>query len=130
MSSVSYDPAREIKLYFRIGRRQTKRFIFYEDGEPFDIVGITWTLFIKEYPGARTNAINLTLGNGLSISIYDDNILQSDFSVANTKIREGEYYFELLRSDIPETIINGYAIFSYGVLDAENSGDIEININT
>lgn len=129
MTVSSFDPGREIGLFFRIGRRQIKRFIFYLDDLPWDEVGNkTWTLFIKEYAGARLNAIELTLGNGLSIPIYDENVLQADFSVSNTKIREGKYYFELVRTDLPETLINGYAIFSFGPNDADNSGNIEINL--
>lgn len=118
--NISFDPAREVSAKFRINRRADKTFIFTEDGLDFDISGFTWQLLIKRFPGDRVNQISLTLGNGLSIPVYESNILEASFTAAQTNIEQGQYYWELLRTDIEKTWLNGWVTFSYGPQDNEN----------
>lgn len=118
MKTVSPSGARELNLKFRIARRQTISFRFTENGTAYDISGMTWQLFIKKNPGDKKNVISLTLGNGLSIPVYEDNVIDAVFEAAQTEIQEGQYYWELLRTDLVETKLNGWATFGYGPQDA------------
>lgn len=119
MSKLSYDPARMIPIYFRINRSATKTFVWTENGVDFDITNFTWELFIKRYPGDRLKVISLTLGNGLSYQVYEDNRLISVFTETQTDIQEGQYYWELVRTDINRTYLNGWAYFTYGPADSQ-----------
>ena len=117
---ISLDPAREVPMQARINRRNDFTLEFVDnDSVDYDISGFTWEFFVKENPGARTKMISLTLGNGLSIPIYSDNVLNGTISVAQSQIEEGQYYYELVRTDLPATWLNGIITFSYGSLDSE-----------
>lgn len=116
---ASIDPARRVLLRFRINRNGTLVFRFTENCEEVDITGWAIELFIKRYPGDRKKIISLTLGSGLSIPVYETSVLEAFFTAAQTNITEGQYYWELYRSDIKETWLNGYADFTYGPKDAK-----------
>ena len=118
MATVSLSGARELRLKFRINRRQELDFVFTENGEEWSVAGKTWTFFIKKNPGDKKNVFTLTLGNGITIPIYDDNVLNCVFSESQTDIQEGEYYWELVRTDLMETKLNGWADFTFGPQDA------------
>jgi hypothetical protein len=114
---VSLDPGRSVRLNFRIKRRADKTFVFTENDIDLDISGYTWQLFIKKNAGDKKNVISLTLGFGLSIPIYSTNTLVASFTSVQTDIPEGEYYWELVRTDIEKTWLNGYAYFKFGPVD-------------
>ena len=118
MKTVSLGGQRQLKLQFWINRLQDIEFVFTENGLEWDVSGKTWTFFVKKNPGDKKSVISLTLGNGISIPIYEDNTLLCTFTAAQTKIEEGEYYWELLRTDLLETKLNGWADFTYGPKDA------------
>jgi hypothetical protein len=118
IDEISFDFARSVPLKFRIKRQADKTFIFTENGIDFDITIFTWEFFIKRYPGDRKKKISLTINNGLSIPMYGSNELVAHFTSAQTDIEEGEYYWELVRTDVEKTYLNGLAIFSYGPTDA------------
>lgn len=119
IDEISFDLARSIPLKFRIKRQADKTFIFTENGVDLDITGFTWELFIKRYPGDRKKKISLTLNNGLSIPMYGSNELVARFTSAQTDIEEGKYYWELVRTDIEKTYLNGLVYFSYGPTDSD-----------
>lgn len=125
---VSFDPARLVNIKFRINRQADNSFIFTTDGDELDITGFTWEFFISRHPGDKRKQISLTLGSGLSIPIYQGNVIEAHFSADQTNIPEGEYYFELVRTDIQKTWLNGLAFFSFGPVDNENS-EINLDVN-
>jgi len=114
---ISFDPARKVPIKFRINRQANKRFVFTENGAELDITGWTWEFFIKRYPGDLKKTISLTLNNGLSFTVYETNSLDVFFTALQTDIQEGQYYWELVRTDIQKTWLNGWAVFSYGPVD-------------
>lgn len=116
---ISLSGARQISLRFRINRRQEIEFVFTENGLSWDITGKTWTFFIKKNPGDKKSVISLSLSNGITIPIYDENTLLCTFTEEQTKIQEGQYYWELLRTDLLETKLNGWCEFTYGPQDSE-----------
>lgn len=116
---LSVDPARRVLLRFRINRENTLPFRFTENCEEVDITSWTFQFFIKRYPGDRQNIILLTMGNGLSIPVYETSVLEAFFSADQTNIPEGQYYWELYRVDTKQTWLNGYADFTYGPKDAK-----------
>jgi len=116
----SIDPARRVLLQFRIKRDGTLPFVFTENCEEVDITAWGFELFISRYPGDRKKIITLTLGDGLSIPVYEINKLEAFFTSDQTNIPEGQYYWELYRTDTKETWLNGYADFTYGPKDAKS----------
>lgn len=120
MSNGYPNPSQILPLFFKINRQARIRWtITVDDADP-DTTGWTWQMFIKKNPGDRLNVINLTLGNGLRYEIYSDTILIADFSALQTKIEEGEYYYELVRTDIETTWAEGSAYFQF----AKTSTDV------
>lgn len=99
---------------FKINRAARIRFNLLEDGIPIsDTTGWTWELFLKKNKGDRLKIYSLTLGNGLRYEIYSDYTLIADISIANNTIEEGEYYIELVRTDLAKTWVEGNAIYTF-----------------
>lgn len=119
METVSFFKARLIPAKFFINTYQTETFSFTENGSAMDVTLYTWQLLVKRYPGDRTNVISLTLGNGLSFPAYTTDQVKAVFTAAQTDITEGEYYYELRRTDLIIPYINGPATFSIGNVDSQ-----------
>lgn len=118
LRSATFDPARRLDLYFRLNRSGNKRFIFIDSsGDSYDISGIDFQLFVSDYPGARQNRISLTIGSGLSVPAYEDNILDAEVTADQTPINEGEYYWELYVISDKKTWLCGKAYFHNGEFD-------------
>jgi hypothetical protein len=117
MSEISGDLGRRYTLKLRINRRADKTFVFTENGLSLDITGFTWELFVKKYPGDKKKVISLTLGNGLEIPFYDDDRFVASFTAAQTNLEKGEYYWELVRTDIEKTYLNGICKLYFGPED-------------
>jgi hypothetical protein len=138
MSEISGDPARLYTLKLRINRRAEKTFVFTENDLAMDISVGTWELFVKKYPGDKKKVISLTLGNGLEIPIYQDDRFVASFTSAHTKLEKGEYYFELVRTDIEKTYLNGICKVYFGPEDNAPDNDIvtvdvsdeDVNVST
>lgn len=106
--------ATQINLALQIGSAREITFTFTDsDGEETDITLWTFELFVKKYKGDRTKTISLTLNNGLSFPVYETNQLLAEFSIIDTSIEEGEYYWELRRTDTSEPLIYGIAKFDF-----------------
>ena len=108
--------AAQLNLLFQIGSYRT---IIFDFGG--DVTLWTFEFILRDNKGSRVKILSLTLGSGISFPIYETNQIQVAISATNATIREGEYYWELRRTDLNIPIANGNAIFSY---DAPN-GNIE-----
>lgn len=131
IKSATLDPSKRLDLYFRINRVGSLTFTFLDsDGNAYSIDDIytdyDFTLQIKNYPGARTNRINLDIGNGLEI--ISPNKLMATVTAAQTNIDQGEYYWELFLDAQTKTWLCGKAIFHNGEFDGvESSTGITID---
>lgn len=130
MSEISGDPARLYTLKLRINRRAEKTFVFTENDLAMDVSVGTWELFVKKYPGDKKKVISLTLGNGLEIPIYQDDRFVASFTSAHTKLEKGEYYFELVRTDIEKTYLNGICKVYFGPEDnAPDNDTVSVDVS-
>lgn len=116
--ATTIDPSRRLDFPFRIRRAGSKKFIFLNsDGTALDISSFDFVLNIKEYPGARTNTIQLTIGSGLTVGGAGNNELTASLTVTNTSVQEQEYYWELYKGSTSKTYLNGLAPAHNGVFD-------------
>lgn len=139
--ATTIDPSRRLDFPFRLRRAGSKKFIFLdENGTAIDISGYGFVLNIKEYPGARTNVISLTVGSGLTVGGAGNNELTASLTVANTSVQEQEYYWELYKGSTSKTYLNGLAPAHNGVFDGvsndqdtltitDGSSEVTINIS-
>lgn len=97
-----------LDLLFQIG---SYRSILFDFGT--DISTWTFEFYLKKNKGDRLKTLSLTLGSGLSFPVYESDQIQAIFSANNTSIEEGQYYYELRRTDIALPLINGFAYFSF-----------------
>jgi len=106
--------AAQLNIKFQIGSYRQITFDFGTDVS-------TWTfeLFLKRFKGDRVKTLSLTLGSGLAFPVYQSREITATFSIANTKIEEGEYYIELRRSDLGVPLISGLAYFSFNAPDGD-----------
>lgn len=131
MVEARFTPVINVPAYFSIGKRQIKRFVLKNNGaDLLSVAGWTWQLVIFKNEGNQKNIISLTLGNGLSYEAYSSYTLVADFSAVQTSIEEGQYFWKLIRTDIPEDWISGPAYFSYKApkISWEASGALNVNI--
>ena len=131
MIEARFTPVQNVPAYFSIGMRQIKGFVVQDNGADLSSVsGWTWELGIKKNAGSQKTIISLTLGNGLAYAPYTSYTLVSDFSDSQTSIEEGEYFWYLKRTDIPQIWISGPAFFSYKApsVGYELSDDLVLNI--
>lgn len=118
VKSATLDPSRLLYLYFRKNRAGNIKFIFRDaDGDPVDIESMDFELFITNNPGSRGRLVHLTIGDGLTFGGADDNELTATFTADDTNLNEGTCFWELYRSDIQKTWLNGKAIFHCGEFD-------------
>lgn len=132
MESIFPNPSNVLPAYFKINRQAYIRFTITVDDAAPNVSGWTWQLFIKRNPGARLIAINLTLGFGLSYETYSDIVLVAHFTSAQTDLEEGEYYWELVRTDIETTWIEGKAFFEFAkkISETVDTTDYTINVDS
>jgi hypothetical protein len=105
-----------LNLRFQIG---SYRIITFDFG--IDVSGWTFEFYVKQNKGARLKDISLTLASGISIPVYESESIDIYFSSTNTSITEGEYYWELRRTDLNVPLINGLAYFTYDAPDGDES---------
>lgn len=144
MSSIpatTIDPSRRLDLPFRLKRAGNKKFIFLNSsGAGIDISTFGFQLNVKEYPGARSNIISLTIGSGLTISGSSNNELNASFTDSQTNVKEAQYYWELYKGLTAKTYLNGWAPGHNGIFDGvdndtssiiidDNGNDVTINID-
>jgi len=111
--------AGQLNIKMQIGSVWIKDFIFrsynsttevYTDD---DLTGATFSFFLKKFKGDRVKMFNLTLGNGIEFITYVDNQIRVTASATQTAIEEGEYYFELRRTDLDKAKVSGLCYLVY-----------------
>lgn len=128
-AETSIDPARRLDFYFRVKRAGSKKFVFKDaDGAAINISAFEFELNIKEYAGARGNKIALTVGSGLTVGGSGNNELTAAFTVANTNINEGEYFFELVKGSTDKTYLTGKAFAHNGIFDGVETDTSAVTI--
>ena len=111
--------AGNLNIIFQINSARVLSFVFrrYNSSTEVyteeDISGKTFAFFLKKNKGDRLKIFNLTLGNGITIPIYSNNELRVSLSASNTNIEEGEYVWELRRTDLDAPCISGLAYFTF-----------------
>lgn len=122
MNRTTFDPSRRVDIYLRVNRVGSKTFVFSNRaGADYSLIYLDFELNIKRNQGDKKNLISLDLNSGLTIS--NGNQLTAALTAAQTNINEGEYYWELYRSDIGKTWLNGLAIFHNGLFDGVNNDE-------
>jgi hypothetical protein len=97
-----------LDLLFQIGSYRSMLFDFGAD-----VSAWTFEFYIKKNKGDRLKTLSLTLGSGLSFPVYTSDQIRVVFSSSDTSIQEGQYYWELRRTDIALPLVNGFAYFSF-----------------
>lgn len=129
IASTTIDPSRRLDLYLRVKRAGSKKFIFVDDeGLPINISAYSFALYIKDYSGDISNTISLSVGSGLAVGGAGNNELTASFSVANTNIKEGKYYWELVKGSTTKTYLNGEVIAHNGLFDGVSNDEDTITI--
>jgi len=109
----------QLNLKIQIGAIWIKNFFFktynsttgiYIDE---DISLKTFSFFVKKNKGDRIKLFNLTNGNGITVPIYSTNEIRISISAIQTNIEEGEYYWELRRTDLDKAKLAGLAYFTF-----------------
>ena len=73
-----------------------------------DISGKTFSFTIWEYKGARKHLLNYTNQSGITVPIYSTNeILVNGLAADVTVTQEGDYYYELRRTDLDQPKVFG-----------------------
>lgn len=121
MNKAAFHSAGYLDIELFISKLRVQRFVFSAASIDFPITSFTWQLVVKRTPGDRVNLISLTLGNGLSFPIYEDNVIEARFEPSTTAIEEGGYYWYLVRTDTNEVWLNGRCKVSFGPLDSSGS---------
>jgi hypothetical protein len=138
MKEISFDPAKNMTLYLRQQRAGSKKFIFTNSSDvAVNISAYDFELHIKEYAGARTNVIELTVGDGLTVGGASSNELTAAVTVSETNVKEGKYYWELYKGSTDKTYLCGECIIHNGKFDGPsdegeitiNDGDIVLSVN-
>lgn len=120
MTKVSPTGVRVIELGpFIIGKIAQIEFLFTENGADYTVGGKTWSLFIRKNPGDKKAVISLSLGNGIEIPVYEDNVLLCSLTFEQTSIKEGQYFWELVRTDLQKQMLYGWCEFTYGPKDSD-----------
>lgn len=111
--------AGKVGLTFQIGSVQYETINFFSDDAhlvPLDVSHWTFEFFIKANEGSRTKIISLTLGasNGITFVTYSDTgILIKITNAQSLLFEEGEYYWELRRTDLDIPLLYGPANFNF-----------------
>lgn len=129
MKKSAFDPSKRLDIYLRIGRVNTRSFLFLtESGAPVDLSSEGLTLFVKNNAGSIPNQISLSVNDGLSIT---DNILTIIVASSSTvSLSQGEYYWELVNGAHNQTWLNGKLFLTNGEFDGVDSDDGEIIIGS
>lgn len=135
MNKGSFHSSGRLDVEMLINRFRLQRFVFLADSLPFSVTAFTWQLNIKANEGSYSPLITLsTGGNGLSFPIYETNVIEARFQAAvvnKPTIDEGQFYWELVRTDTNEIWVSGHICFKYGLLDSSGEDqDVTVNLST
>jgi len=125
MKKATFDPAKRLDLYFRINRNGSKAFNFLNaDGSVRSLIYQTYSMVISNYAGGAT-LIDIPL-------VIAGNVITATITEVLSRVNEGEYFWQLIRTDTGKTYLTGKAIFHNGIFDGieTDSTDIVISDNT
>lgn len=111
--------AGNINLTFQVGSKWYKYFSFRRLNSATgvytneDISTKTFSFYLKKNKGDRLKLFNLTNGNGITVPVYSINEIRVDVSASQASIEEGEYVWELRRTDLDAPYLSGLAYFVY-----------------
>lgn len=126
MKEATFDPARELTLYFRCNRAGSKNFVFtHSDGTAYSFIYDELELNIYKNQGDKKKLISLNHVFGIALS---SNTVTASITKALSNIPEGEYYWELYRTDLEETWLTGDAIFHNGKFDGVTTDSESITV--
>jgi|GEM_PF-4748590 len=106
----------KLDILFQIGSNRIITFDFSND-----VSAWSFEFVVKRNAGDRVKSISKTLSNGISFPVYDSNTINVTFLSSDTSLSEGEYYYELRRSDSNIAILSGSAFFNYTSLQGDDS---------
>lgn len=130
MKEATFDPARDLTLYFRCSRAGSKDFVFVRsDGSAYSFVYLELELNIYQNQGDKKKLISFSLGSGLSIVNAGGNRVRASITSGQSNVNEGKYYAELYRPDIEKTWSCGDAFFHNGKFDGVNSDSETLTIS-
>lgn len=111
--------AAQLDLKLQINSARTLYFIFrtYDsttDTYSYDDISTkTFSFFLKRYKGDRNTIFTLTNNNGITVPTYSTYEITVSISASNVNIEEGQYYWELRRTDLNQAKVSGNAYLSY-----------------
>lgn len=128
MKQATFDPSRDLTLYFRCNRAGSKDFVFVRSNESAYSFIYTDDIELNIYKnqGDKKKLISLTYISGLTLNA---NRLTASITAALSNINEGEYYWELYRTDLEKTWLCGDAIFHNGKFDGVTNDSETITVN-
>lgn len=98
----------DMSVVFRSFNRTTKVYT------PEDISLKTFSFSLWKFKGSRKKLFNLTNGNGITVPVYStDEILVTVPASSITGVDEGEYYYELRRTDLNKPKLFGICYLSF-----------------
>jgi hypothetical protein len=132
-NKITFDPSREIEVYFRVNRAgNPKAFVFVDaNGAAYDISGKTFEFFVKDNAQSTDKRISLTVANGgLNVSGAGNNRLNLVVTEEDTALKARTYYCELYEQGDKFTWLNGRAIGHNGTFDGvtETTG-VTVNVD-
>lgn len=118
MLQSSFNASGKIDLYWQINRDGDKDFVFnYEDdaGVESDFIATSsqWEFFVKRFIGDREKVMSLTNGAGISFPVYTTDTVSVSGTAVQSRVEEGEYYFELYNVTEKRTYVSGKLFFTY-----------------
>lgn len=117
--------AASLDILFQIG---SYRAIVFDFG--VDMSTYTYEFVLKKFKGDRVKTLSLTLGNGVSFVVYSSDQIKVVITSAQSQIEEGEYYYELRRTDIPSCLVGGLAYFSYDSPPADSDTPLSLTVTS
>jgi len=95
MITITSDPSREIKWYFRINRDNRKTFRFFNSGgAAFDFTGYAIVINFKQRENDSTNFLQLTSGSGFTLTGNDIAVWLTKTQAA--RFRDASYFVEFV----------------------------------
>lgn len=107
--------AARLDINFQIGSYRLINFEFNTDVSLWE-----FEFFVKKNKGDRLKVFSKTLASGISYPIYSDSSIDMSVLAADSQIEEGQYYYELRRSDTNTPLISGYAYFDFDPKPSED----------
>jgi len=112
--------AARLDINFQIGSYRLLSFTFNTDISLWE-----FEFFLKKNKGDRLKVFSKTLSDGISFPIYSDDSIDVEIDSTDSQIEEGQYYYELRRTDTNTPLICGYAYLDF---DAKQSDETSVSL--